>query len=312
MSNTEEQPRVYPISAILNLAIAGLQIAALLSLLWLSGRVEIGWLLILISVGYGIVMNSGYAMMHEAEHNILHPNRRINDAVGVTLGLFFPAPFHLLRQGHLGHHLRNRSDDEAFDFYFEGENPVWKFIQLYGILTGLFWITIVLSNFLALIIPNLLKPKFVAFDRPTAALLESLNPKFQLLVRWEALGVVMLHCFLIWIWHIPIINYFIVIAGFGVIWSALQYVHHFGTVRDVQKGALNLKTFTLLDIIWLNHNWHLNHHLNPTVPWIYLPFLENENGKKRGSLLIAYIRMWRGPRFTKERVQNRYAGKVIR
>jgi len=292
------------------LAIAGLQISGLLGLLWLAGRVDFGWELALIALGYGLIMNSGYAMMHEAEHNILHPNRAINNATGVTLGLFFPAPFHLLRQGHLGHHLRNRSDDEAFDFYFEGENLVWKYLQLYGILTGLFWVSIVLSNFLALLIPNLLKPRFASFDRPTAALLASLNPKFQNLVRGEALAVVLLHGFLMWFWKIPPIHYLVVIAGFGFIWSALQYVHHFGTVRDVQKGALNLKTFAWLDLLWLNHNWHLNHHLRPTVPWIYLPFLEQEQ-TPRGHLFQAYLRMWRGPRYTTERVQNRYAGKII-
>jgi len=311
MRNATDQNRDYPIPGNVNLAVTGLQIAALLSLLWLAGKVNLGWGLLLISLGYGLVMNSGYAMMHEAEHNILHPNRLINNAAGVILGLFFPAPFHLLRQGHLGHHLRNRSDDEAFDFYFEGESPIWKYLQLYGILTGFFWISIILSNFLALLIPNLLKPKFASFDRPTAAVLESLNPKFQKLVRWEALAVVLLHGFLIWFWKVPFIHYAIVITGFGFIWSALQYVHHFGTVRDVQKGALNLKTFAWLDLLWLNHNWHLNHHLRPTVPWIYLPFLDQDVDSQRGNLFRAYLRMWRGPRFTTERVQNRYAGKII-
>ena len=29
-------------------------------------------------------------------------------------------------------------------------------------------------------------------------------------------------------------------------------------------------------------------------------------------MLGAYFRMWRGPRFSAERVQNRYAGQVIK
>jgi fatty acid desaturase len=98
--------------------------------------------------------------------------------------------------------------------------------------------------------------------------------------------------------------------GFGFLWSAMQYAHHYGTERDVQKGALNLKTFSLLDLVWLNHNWHLNHHMHPTVPWIHLPALSGD-GERRGSLLGAYLREWRGPRFSDERVENRYAGKVI-
>ena len=104
----------------LNLWIAAGQAAVLLGLLAAAGSVSSPWALAGLAIGYALVMNSAYAMLHEAEHGSLHPNRVLNDAVGAGLALFFPAPFHLLRQGHIGHHLRNRSDDEAFDFYFDG------------------------------------------------------------------------------------------------------------------------------------------------------------------------------------------------
>lgn len=305
-------PSVYPLPGRLNLAIAGLQLVALLALLWAAGRVTGGWALLGLALGYGLVMNSAYAMLHEAEHNLLHPNRRINQTVGVVLALFFPAPFHLLRQGHLGHHVRNRSDDEAFDFYFEGESPVWKQLQFYGILTGFFWVTVVLSNILALLVPGLLKPKSSAWDRPTAALLETLNPKFERLVRLEAAAAIVLHAGLNLAFAIPVWSHLAVLAGFGVSWSTLQYVHHYGTERDVLKGALNLRTFAPLDLLLLNHNWHLNHHLSPTVPWLYLPFSEGNPDAPRGGLMRAYWRMWRGPRFTDVRVKNIHTGKIIR
>ena len=302
----------YPLPGRLNLAITAVQISALLSLLWAAGQVQSWSMLALVALGYGLVMNSAYAMLHEAEHNLLHPNKRVNEVTGATLALFFPAPFHLLRQGHLGHHIRNRSDDEAFDFYFEGESPVWKYLQLYGILTGLFWLVIVLSNLIAVVAPSLLKAKHATFDRPTAALLESLNPKYHRLIQIEGICVLLLHSSLVWLFGVPVLHYAIVLFGFGFIWSALQYVHHFGTERDVQKGARNLKTFFLIDLLWLNHNWHLNHHLTPTVSWVYLPFLHSGEEFGRSSLMMAYLRMWRGPRFTTERVQNRYAGKIIK
>jgi len=59
---------------------------------------------------------------------------------------------------------------------------------------------------------------------------------------------------MIYFWHIPLVHYFAVMFGFGFIWSAMQYAHHYGTIRDVATGAMNLKTFWLLDLIWLNHN----------------------------------------------------------
>lgn len=302
----------FPIPAGLNLFLAALLLMLLPAILLLAGQVEADWSLAFLALVYGILMNSGYALLHEAEHNLFHPNPVVNQVGGALLAFFFPAPFHLLREGHLGHHMRNRSDDEAFDFYFEGESRIWKYLQFYGILTGLFWAVIVVGNGLALLKPSLLQPKYASFDRPTAAFLASLNPRFQRFIRLEALLVFILHGGILWVGAIPWSNYAIVLFGFGFSWSAMQYVHHFGTVRDVQEGARNLKTFFWLDALWLNHNWHLNHHMNPTAPWIYLPNLYAGTRFDRSDLFLAYLRMWRGPRSARERVENHYAGVIIR
>lgn len=296
----------------LNLWIAAGQAAALLGLLAAAGFVSSPWALAGLAIGYALVMNSAYAMLHEAEHGSLHPNRVVNDAVGAGLALFFPAPFHLLRQGHIGHHLRNRSDDEAFDFYFDGESRLWKTLQLYGILTGFFYVAVVLGNLIALLHPRWLKAKWGDFDRPTKALLDSLNPRYFRLIRIEALAVIALHAGWMALWRVPAGHYVILLGSFGVLWSALQYVHHFGTERDVLKGARNLRTWRWLDALWLNHNWHRNHHARPTVPWVHLPEIGDRHDGERGRLLAAYLRMWRGPRHTSERVENHHAGKIIR
>lgn len=305
------KPEPFPIPAKLNLVLAAVQIALLLALLWCASLARWWWLPPL-AIGYGLVMNSAYALLHEAEHGMLHPRRWLNDLTGALLALFFPAPFHLIRQGHLGHHLRNRSDDEAFDFYFEGENPLWKRLQLYGILTGLFWLVILLGNVLAVVWPWFLQPRKFPVDRPTEALLQSLNRKFLPLVWLESAAAVGLHASLIIFCEIPLIRWFAVLCGFGVMWSAMQYVHHFGTSRDVVNGARNLRSWRWLDAIWLNHNWHLRHHQQPTVPWVHLPDLKEGQTESRDRVLPAYLAMWRGPRLTREHVENRYADRIIR
>jgi len=299
----------YPIPARLNIFLAVLVVASCASLLWASSRVQSVWGVALLTLAYGFAMNTGYALCHEAEHDIFHPNKKANDAAGTIVTLFFPASFQLRRQGHLGHHLRNRTDDEAFDLYFEGDSPAWKCLQFYGILTGFFWLMIVLSNFIAVLNPKFLSWK-TRLDRPTAALQETLNPRYFGQVRMEAALVLLLHGSMICFFHIPFLRYFTVLCGFGFIWSTLQYIHHYGTVRDVQKGALNVRTWRMFDLIWLNHHWHLNHHLNPTVPWIYLPRLQPSPAPV--PFWRAYLRQWKGPRFTPIRVANRYAGKLIR
>ena len=302
----------YPIPKRLNLAIAGAHLTLLLGLFWMVGQVESNWAVATLALFYSITMNSAYAMLHEAEHGILQPHPIVNDTVGVLLALFFPAPFHLQRQGHLGHHMRNRSDDEAFDFYFAGDNVVWKYLQLYGILSGFFWLVIALANVLVAVRPALVNLKYASFDRPTTALLQSLNPKYARLMQVEAVGTLLCHAAISVAWQIPVWRHAALLCSFGCVWSAMQYAHHFGTVRDVRKGTRNLKTLWILDKIWLNHNWHLNHHMAPTLPWIYLPNHDVGAECARSSLCLAYLRMWRGPRFTTERVQNRYAGVIIR
>jgi fatty acid desaturase len=303
--------RQYPIPWRLNCAIVAVQLLAALGTFYLASLATAWWQVALSALIFAIVGNSIYASMHEAEHGMLLPNRLCNGLLGSLLGLFFPAPFHLLRQGHLGHHWRNRSDDEAFDYYFPGENTVWKWLQLYGVLTGLFWLTIVFSNFVVLIHPSLLRRKF-EFDRPTAALVASLNPRYWRLIRLESLAALLLHASIVWILGIPLASYCAVYCGFGMSWSAMQYVHHFGTERHVTGGARNLWLFAPIDLVWLHHNWHQTHHEQPTLPWIYLPRMSAEAGKRREFLLWHYLRMWRGPRLTSEHVENRYAERIIR
>lgn len=300
----------YPIPGGLNIALTLLVSALGVIALWSSSRVESWWMVLLIALAYGFVMNTGNALCHEAEHDIFHPDKRINDAAGTLLSLFVPVSFQLRRQGHLGHHLRNRTDDEAFDCFFAGENPLWKRLQFYGILTGGFWLVVLASNFVAALNPAWLASRR-SLDRQTAALQATLHPGTFRRVQLEAGLAILLHGGMIFFFHIPVFRYFVVLFGFGFVWSTLQYIHHYGTVRDVQRGACNVRTWRIFDWICLHHHWHLNHHFHPTVPWIYLPRLVAENAPPPIAFWQAYLRQWRGPRLTTERIANHHAGKLI-
>src|ERR1043166_3930436 len=176
----------------LNAAIIILQLGAIAVCYVAVSRVQSGWRLALLTVGFGVVMNSVYSIIHEAEHAMLFPNRRWNDFFGAMMALFFPAPFHLIRQGHLGHHLRNRSDDEAFDLYFDGDHRLWRSLVLYGIVTGCYWIVVVLGNVVFLFFPFAVNKKYWDFDRPSVAFMESLNPSYRRLIQLECLAVIAL------------------------------------------------------------------------------------------------------------------------
>lgn len=301
----------HPIPWRLNVAVMAAQLAALAACFYAAAQVSRWWHLVLLAFSFGVLMNAVYSVIHEAEHGMLLPNRRANDFAGAFMAVFFPAPFHLIRQGHIGHHLRNRSDDEAFDLYFDGEHPVWKTLQLYGILTGCYWLVVVLSNVVAVFFPFVMRKQFFEFDRPSAAFMEALNPKYARLIAMEGLVNVAAHCLIVWAFGIPLLNYAVLYCAFGFMWSAMQYVHHYGTERDVVKGARNLWVWGPLDRLWMNHNWHQTHHQHPTVPWTYLPGLGRVENPERGFLPWAYLKMWRGPRRATEHVENKYAGRVI-
>lgn len=296
----------------LNAAIAVAQLVALIVLLRAGAEAD-GVAFAAAAIAFAVLMNSVYSIIHEAEHGILFTNKVANDCAGAIMALFFPAPFHLIRQGHIGHHQRNRSDDEAFDFWFEGEHPLWKRLQFYGILTGFYWAVVVLSSPIVLLTPRWLVRSKFEFDRPSAAFMEALNPKYWRLIRLEAAAAILVHGALLWSLDWPLARYALMYASFGLSWSAMQYVHHFGTERDVLNGARNLWIARPIDALWLHHNWHLTHHRHPTVPWIHLPSVARHEGHtERAFLPLAYLKMWRGPRRAVERVRNRYAGRVIR
>jgi len=296
----------------LNAIIVIAQLCAIFACFWTASVVQTGWGLALLAVGFALLMVSVYSIIHEAEHGVLFRSARLNTLGGIITAAFFPAPFHLLRQGHIGHHLRNRSDDEAFDLWFEGESPVWKWVQLIGILTGGFYLMVVLGNFVVLCLPFLLNRRWFRFDRPSAAFMDALNPRYARIIQLEAAGIIALHIAIISLMEIPLLHYAALYAAFGFLWSALQYVHHFGTERHVTRGARNLWIFWPIDKLWLNHNWHRRHHEFPTVSWLYLERVGRDAGDDRTFLIWSYLKMWVGPRRATESVQNRFAGRVIR
>jgi fatty acid desaturase len=314
--NSESSEAAIPVLG--NVLIVAGQLAALCACFVLSARLQGFWQTAALAGAFALLMNSVYSVIHEAEHAMLFPNRRCNETAGIVMALFFPAPFHLLRQGHIGHHLRNRSDDEAFDLYFEGDNPVWRWMVWIGILTGFYYLLVVASNVIAAAFPFVLDrrhfnvERHVKLDRPGAAFLESFNAGHLRWIRLEGIAAIALHAAILGFLHVPWQTYLAMYGAFGFSWSAMQYVHHYATERHVTRGARNLRLFAPIDALWLNHNWHRVHHEHPTVPWIHLPRLAEEPQQQRGGFLpLAYLRMWRGPRLTDQHIENKYAGRII-
>jgi fatty acid desaturase len=273
-------------------------------------RIVTGWWWIALCVVFLVAMNSVYFAIHEAEHGLLFSRRQVNDLVGTVLSLFLPASYTLIRNVHLAHHIHNRSDEEVFDVYFREDPAWWKKLQFFGILTGGFWLAVVMSNLALALIPLRWLGRALEIDRPSAAVMRYLNRRNQWRMRGESWMVLILHSAIVFWLGIGFVRYAVMYAAFGVSWSTLQYVHHYATCRDVLRGAKNLRYGPLLDRLWLNHGWHLTHHLHPTVPWLHLQQVAGEEEPRTESLVSAYLKMWHGPVLTDEHVRNQYDGNV--
>ena len=285
----------FPIPGRLNLALAAVQVAVAFAILAVASHTRSPWLIAALAAGFAFVMQLGFCLAHEAVHRKLHPNRDINLAVGVFMFSLFPGSFHFFETAHLIHHRRNRSDDELEDYVLPGENAVVKRGMYYLLISGLFWMLLVLSSVVIAFIPvnriHLPRPaddagafrKFIQF-------LNDLRPSR---VRRDLLAG-----FCIWavagsLLHLRLSAVLICYAAFAFSWASQQYIYHVRTPRHAVLGALDLKLWRPVEMLYLHFNYHLTHHLAVWVPWNHLPSIAPRQPEL--GYLKTYANLWRPP-----------------
>ncbi len=279
----------------LNLLLVVIVMSSALLLLWLgtqyADRLEI---LIPLGIVYSYLMLTNYALMHEAAHDKLHSNPRLNYLLGMLTSFFFPMSISMFHNTHTKHHVQNRSEDELFDAYGENESLIKKFTQWYAILLGVFWIYPVLGSLVLTIFPPETVQKWFLDDKPGRAYSGSFTRKEIHAMRRE-LGLFLL--FIIMVLYVLGISPFVLLvyyACFAFNWSTRQFIEHAYTRRHLIEGALNLKHFPWMSKIFLHRELDLNHHRYPNVPWNYLPLLLAP-GERQIHYIKQYFRMWSGP-----------------
>jgi fatty acid desaturase len=280
----------------LNLALTAIAVPAALSLLWIASHVSSwGWR-IAAALAFSYVNNTLFSLLHEAVHGILHPRRWINDALGRLLAASFPTGFTFQRLCHLGHHRRNRTDLELFDYVLPGESRALKAAQWYGILTGVYWLLPPLACLLYLACPWILRLSGrIAKQTSAEAMLSGFADAPAGRIRLEILFSLCIQAAVIWALDLSLAGWLTCYAAFALNWSSLQYADHAWSVRDVHDGAWNLKVSRLVQYLFLNYHHHRAHHQHPGVPWLHLPKYV-DFAEDRPSFLRLYLRMWRGPR----------------
>jgi len=247
------------------------------------------------------------------KHAILFPNRRWNDLSGGIDGIVLSGAVSPDSAGPFGpSSAESFRTTRRFDFYFEGDHRLWRFMVLYGILTGCYWIVVVLSNIVFLFLPFAANNKYGSLTGRPFAFMQSLNPSYRRLIQLECLAVILLHTVIILTLKVPLLNYAVMYSALVLPGRPCNTSTTMGpNVTSHAVREICASGGQLIDS-GLNHNWHRAHHEHPTVPWVHLPRLAAGQLPERGFLLWSYLKMWRGPRKANDHVENRYAGQIIR
>jgi fatty acid desaturase len=288
-----------PILDRLNLLLVLGVFSAGVALLWLGSRMESWYAILAVGIAFSYLMLTNYALLHEATHGNLNSRPRLNYLLGFLAGALFPVPFSVIRITHQGHHLRNRTDFEMFDLYYESDSRVLRYAQWYSILCGLFWPIIPVGAVLFVLCPSVVRARIFQSPRSSRHLLGDVGRGRIWVIRLETLLVAGFFAAMFWLLELHWQNTLILYACFSLNWSTRQYVGHAFSRRDVVEGAWNLRHYWAMTWILLHGEWDLNHHRRPDVPWYYLPQLSPAD-EPRPSYVKQYWKQWLGPRPNRE------------
>lgn len=285
-----ELRRRWPIPGRLNLAITAALTAAWLGLLVLA---SVGtWpVAVAAAVAFSFVMQGGFSMIHEAEHDKLHPDRRVNHLAGTLLAAQFPGSFSFMRGAHLLHHRRNRSDAELVDYVRPTESRAVKTAMYYGLVCGLVWVGVPLLSVLIAITPRAVLQLRPSTSSSASEYLNALLALPGWRVRAEGLATLALWAAAFAVGLDPA-RVALCYAAFAFSWSSQQYVYHVRTPRLLVDGAYDLALWAPLRWLYLNFNYHRVHHRDVRIPWLYLDRIDP--APTRG-YLATYLALWAPP-----------------
>jgi fatty acid desaturase len=288
-----------PIPARLNIAIAASAIVVAIACLWLASHSP-HWIILLgAACVFSFANNTIFSLLHECVHGSFHPNRHVNESAGVLFAAFFPTAFTIQRVSHFGHHRRNRTDLELYDYYLPHQSRWLKTYWIYCLLTGFYWAIIPVAGLVYLACPFIFRSRafqngpakwwgFGEYVRDIAA--EPIGRVWS-----EAAFTV---AFQIAAWHALDLDWIGLLAcywAFGLNWSSLQYTDHAWSPRDLHEGAWNLRFWPMTQAIFLNYNLHLVHHRRPDIAWYYLPRFVSA-ADPNPSFWSIYLSLWGGAR----------------
>ena len=289
----------YPIPENINIALCVIVLPVTWFLLWTASHRSVGWVL-LAAWAFSLINNTPFGLLHESVHGIFSKSRIKNDVFGMLCAAAFPTSFVLQTIAHLGHHRRNRTDKDLYDYYLPTQSRWLRNVWLYaGNLFGLYWFFIPISTMLYFLAPWLFgsrwfiqgPARYLGFE----SYVEEIGQHPKSRIWGECFLAVLYQGMLYWMLDLNWKGWLLCHWTFAVHWSALQYVDHAWSPRDIVNGAWNLKVWPITRAIALNYHFHLAHHRHPWVPWIHLPKFVDPN-EPQPTFWSIYFSLWGGTR----------------
>ena len=289
----------YPVHEGLNIAIFCAALPVTWALLWVASHLSLGWALLSAWV-FALANHTPFSLMHEAIHGNFSRNRLRNDLFGTLCAPALPSSFTMQKIAHLGHHRRNRTDEELYDYYLPGQSRIGRTVKIYtGNLFGFYWLCIPVGNLLYLLFPWMFTSRWFV-EGPARAL--GFAPYLREIVEYSRLRI-WLEClwalaYQVALWMLLDLSWqgwLLCYWAFALHWSALQYVDHAWSARDTIEGAWNLKVLPVTRMFSMNYHLHLAHHRYPQAPWTALPDLVRSEDP-RPTFWRIYFRLWGGVR----------------
>lgn len=282
-----------------NWVILVLAYGAIWGCLWATSHAP-WWLAPLPAVGFALFNNTLFALLHEAVHGVASSNLTRNEWIGHLTAPILPTSFTMQRVAHLGHHRRNRTDEELYDYYLPHQKRWMRNIYMYfGNLMGAYWCSIPFLGLFYLVAPWAWRSRF--FVEKVSPLL-AFGPYVAEMARlpiskvWpEVARAFAYQVAVFWLLDLNWQGWALAHWFFALYWSAMQYVDHAWSPRDIMEGAWNLKVAAPVRWVALNYHYHLAHHRHPDASWTELPSLV-ERGSYQPRFWDIYRSMWGGVR----------------
>jgi fatty acid desaturase len=213
--------------------------------------------LVPVYIALGYLWMGMVTFMHDALHHTLFRSKAANWAFGILCMLPIFATFVGFREDHIEHHRHNRSPRDP-DSFTMGKRGVADFILFYAYAAIGGVLSFIHFNF---IYPfQKFGPKLWAIQLFELALKTTV---YWTVLSWAASQGLLGKALEVWLYPVLVLS----------LLNSMRFIaEHYGAPWDQGQmaGTRTVTSNPVHSFFWNNINWHIGHHVYPTVPWYNL------------------------------------------